>query len=234
MEENKTKTWWQRNLYACEKLRIPMKCLCKKEIIYKWVPSFNSHPKNNYLNENIKYIVVGTLTPFDGRENGYFYAAKNNSQIKMIDYAFENKKLQEKYELLSNNKKNCDVIDEIISILNDRKIAFLDVIKEGFSPNQIGCAKDELIYPFILDKESFRKLIQKNKNVNFICNSRFSEEALVTILSSIKKDMTCDNNHKIYFCPQYGLDCSGYSENKGKMFREVISGTLSPDFIIRR
>ena len=116
MEQNNVKTWWQRNLYSCEKMRTPKKFLCKNEIKYKWVSSFNSHPKNNYLNENIKYIIVGTLTPFDGRENGYFYASKNNSQIKMIDYAFNSTNLKEKYDLLAKNKKNEEIIDEIISI----------------------------------------------------------------------------------------------------------------------
>ncbi len=56
--------------------------------------SFNG--QITFKNGQTKYLIVGTITPKEGRDNGYFYCSNKNNQYHLIDLAFnDGKSLEE-------------------------------------------------------------------------------------------------------------------------------------------
>lgn len=56
--------------------------------------SFNG--QITFKNGQTKYLIVGTITPKEGRDNGYFYCSNKNNQYNLIDLAFnDGKSLEE-------------------------------------------------------------------------------------------------------------------------------------------
>lgn len=49
---------------------------------YEYCESFNKLSMKLIRNNDIRYLIVSTLTPPEGRKNGYFYTAK---KIKCLD-----------------------------------------------------------------------------------------------------------------------------------------------------
>ena len=85
-----------KNFISENELRVPD---------YKLVPSFNEN--SNWKDDRVVYIIIGTLTPYDGRENGYFYASQGgNAQIRIIDKAIPNCGIKKLYEDLQKDHKN--------------------------------------------------------------------------------------------------------------------------------
>lgn len=116
---------------------------------------------------------MGTLTPYKGRNNGYFYSAKGNPVYEILDnYFICNIFVELKNQLISSSKDTVK-INKIKQKLRNRNIAFLGVIKEAISP--IDTAADNAIKELILDYNAFKNI--KNEVV-FICNSRAAEYAL--------------------------------------------------------
>lgn len=166
-------------------------CVINKSNIpqnYEYCKSFN---EDHAIDENTKVIIVGTLTPHDGRQNGYFYSARKNPTYGILDdYFGQNKFLELKSKLISNPQDK-NVIKKIKKELQNKHIAFLDVVKEAISP--ILSPADDDIDSLILDYGSFRNI---NTNIVFICNSLAAEYALCKIQ---KKNNTTNT---ILYAPQ--------------------------------
>lgn len=187
---------------------------CKKQGIdknnippnYEYFESFNS---NNAVDDNTKVIIVGTLTPYKGRNNGYFYSAKGNPVYEILDnYFICNIFVELKNQLISRPKDTVK-INKIKQELRNHNIAFLDVIKEAISP--IDTSADNAIKELILDYDAFKNI--KN-DVVFICNSRAAEYAL-----NIIKDKNNLSNTTEYV-PQYSRRIS--KDEKQRQWNEKL------------
>ena len=143
---------------------------------YKHGVSFNE--ETTYNEAITKLIIVGTFTPFKGQEAGYFYTSPKNNIYRYIDSAFNDgySLVQLKNELIKKPKDE-KILEEIKKVLIERKIAFLDVVKEAnYSLND---SKDDSL-EYVLDKETFKgKDLSK---VKVIANSRNAQKALEYIL----------------------------------------------------
>lgn len=157
----------------------------------KFSNSFNyNHPE---INEDTKVIIVGTFTPKNGRDNGYFYSSKRNEMYKILDTFFnEVKNIKTNFSEIKNqivlSPKNENKINELKLQLKKYNIALLDVIDLAVSPDD--SASDDDIEMFNLDYNTFKKY--NNSKAVFICNSRNAESALNYIIqknnSNIKTD----------------------------------------------
>lgn len=155
---------------------------------YEHCQSFNH---NNAIDGNTKVIIIGTLTPYKGRQSGYFYSAPSNPTFGILDSYFGCNTFSKLKSKLSKLKQNKTVIEDIKEALKKYHIAFLDVVKEAISP--ISSPADNAIKELILDYDSFKNI---NKDVVFICNSRAAEYALCKIQ---KKNNTTNT---ILYAPQ--------------------------------
>lgn len=139
--------------------------------------SFNK--ETTYDKDNTKLIIVGTFTPFKGQEAGYFYTSDRNNIYRYIDLVFNDgySLVQLKSDLI-NNPKDKKTLEELKEVLRNRKIAFLDVIKEAiYSLND---SRDDSILEYVLDKETF-KGIDLSK-VKVIANSKNAQKAVEFML----------------------------------------------------
>lgn len=162
---------------------------------YELCTSFN---QNSNFNENTKVIIVGTLTPKKGRDNGYFYSSPSNRMLEILDAYFLSKNrpsnlLSIKNELIKNPKDTA-IIEKLKSELSKNNIALLDVIKTAIA-STITASDDEII-EFDLDFETFAKL--KNQNVIYICNSLNAQYALEIIAKNNHQDMKIDYAPQIW------------------------------------
>lgn len=154
---------------------------------YVYCNSFNASTNlflNGVVDSSIKCVIVGTLTPEEGRNNGYFYSSPKNVTMKILDNYFKSNfcKFADFAQKLNNNKKDKNIIDAIKDELTHNKIAFLDVIKDAIASKK--SASDKEIKEFNLDTTSFAKI---DDDMLFICNSRNSEYALFVILQTLIK-----------------------------------------------
>lgn len=123
---------------------------------YKIGESFNK--ETTYDKDNTKLIIVGTFTPFKGQEVGYFYTSVRNNIYRYIDLSFNDgySLVQLKSDLINNPKDKEKILDEIKIVLRERKIAFLDVVKEAiYSLNN---SRDDSILEYVLDRETFKEI----------------------------------------------------------------------------
>ena len=141
--------------------------------------SFN---EQNCLTPNTKLIIVGTITPSEGCRNGYFYTARYNRIYGYIDQAIGTN-LKEKKLALADGKNNADIVSEIIKILKDNKIAFLDVMKQVIRPQN--SYEDDKIRCYLLDTDSFNNI---DESVTIICNSKLAEEGYIKICNHLGRN----------------------------------------------
>lgn len=73
-------------------------------------------------NNDIRYLIIGTLTPPKGRKNGYFCTTPTNKMFRYIDLSFND-------GLCLKQQKNN--LEEIKNILCKRQVAFFDVVNEA-------------------------------------------------------------------------------------------------------
>lgn len=149
---------------------------CVKDNKISAVYNFNSiYHENNYKEYSFdpKVIIVGTFTPYDGRQNGFFYSSNNNHQMEFI-----NKELGELKQKLVENPNNEQKIKNILNKLKSLKIMFLDTVYCNYDANQRS-AKDDLIVFDTLDNKAFEPYIKKD--IRFICNSHNAELAFLKI-----------------------------------------------------
>lgn len=145
---------------------------------YELVKSYN---EENCVTKETKIIIVGTITP--PKANGYFYTSPYNCIYGYID-AVRGTNLKELKRLL---KKDYTKKQEIIDVLKNQGIAFLDIMKEVIRKQ--GSSADDDIQNFSLDYEMFEKVfteIIKSNKVKIICNSRLAEMGYDTIKNALK------------------------------------------------
>ena len=141
--------------------------------------SFNC---NHAIDSNTKLIIVGTLTPPDGRKNGYFYSADGNGVYGLLDNYFSGNsnflKLKENLINTQVNKEQC--VEDIKKELKRFDIAFLDVIDYAIAPTN--SPDDNYIQYFNLDYDSFKNVLDTLSDFNFVCTSKNAVEGLLCIL----------------------------------------------------
>ena len=169
------------------------------------IKSFNAQ---TILSKDTRYLIVGTLTPCQARNPkdyscGYFYCGEHNLMYEFIDGSFDDglSLVKAKEEFKKDWKSNKNIKD----ILNKRRIAFLDVIKEAivFSDS----TDDNDIYPFIFDIDAFRDAIPYLNNLKVVANSKNAKEALKLIFEKL------NINKEIEFIPQSNR-WSGLTKNQ--------------------
>lgn len=176
---------------------------------YEWCQSFN---RNNAIDENTKVIIVGTLTPYKGRQSGYFYSAPSNPTYGILDSYFGCNVFSKLKGGLIEIPKDKTLIDNIKKELKNHHIAFLDVVKEAISPKT--SPADDDIHSLILDYDSFKNI---NKDIVFICNSRAAEYALCKIQKNNK------TTNKSLYAPQIARI---KNEEKQERWNEVLDRAL--------
>lgn len=154
---------------------------------YEYASSFNS--ETTYSTDT-KYLIVGILTPPNGRKNGYFYTSFQNRLFCIIDACYDDGMslctIKNKLEM---NPKDHKLICNLKDILNKRKIAFLDVIKEAIVSKT--SSSDETIDSFVLDNGSFKRVDYDKTKI--IVNSKNAKVALEKILKEINKEQYIEN-----------------------------------------
>lgn len=176
---------------------------------YECVDSFNSH---NCVTSETKLIIVGTITPSKGKENGYFYTAPRNLVYGYIDDALGTN-LKKKKELLKIIEDKANVIFQIVEELKENKIAFLDIMKKAIRKKD--SYKDTDILFYSLDIESFRNVPE---NVYFICNSKLAKEGLEEICKELNRNIVEGINY--HYRPQR-LYSTEQKENRLKWIEEI-------------
>lgn len=160
--------------------------------------SFNK--ETTYLKGKTKFLIVGTYTPLKGRETGYFYCSETNHMYEIIDNVFE--KID--HQSLVSAKKNLisypndpSCLEGIKTILNNRGISFLDVVKEAVSKD---CgSKDSDIDQYVLDYESFENVDFEKTAV--VANSNNAFKALEFIINN-STSINKTGISKIQYIPQ--------------------------------
>ena len=166
---------------------------------YEIAESFN---RETTLDDNTKLLIVGTLTPPDGKGK-YFYSTRN-SVYGLIDEALETpnnnngiKLVNLKKRFNSDESNNQKVREEIKKHLKKNKIAFLDVVKYAVRNKHSSDDKDIMIAE--LDYDVFKDL----KNVqNIIVNSEDAARAFCDIKTKNESKGSKYENIKIGYLPQ--------------------------------
>lgn len=139
--------------------------------------SFNSDYR--LVREDTKVIIVGTITSPQGRgtNKDFYYMSPYNPMYRIIDAYFN---IVNKSSNLVNNKKAGN-IPAIIEELEEKNIAFLDVVKSCSNPKH--SSLDDDLEDIKLDYEAFKGL---NENVILLANSKNAYNALLIIAKKNK------------------------------------------------
>ncbi len=142
---------------------------------YEYCKSFNQLSMNLIRNNDIRYLIVGTLTPPEGRKNGYFYTASKNKMFRYIDLSFSD-------GLYLEQKKSNPA--EIEKILCKRHVAFFDVVNEAIVLK--GSSRDDDILSYTLDYVRFKEILSKNPKIKIAVNSKNAEAGFKQICNELK------------------------------------------------
>lgn len=142
---------------------------------YEYCKSFNQLSMDLIRNNDIRYLIVGTLTPPKGRKNGYFYTAPKNKMFRYIDLSFSDGLYLERQK---NNRA------EIENILCKRQVAFIDVINEAIVSKV--SSRDDDILSYTLDYKSFEEIFSMNPNIKIAVNSKNAEAGFKQICNELK------------------------------------------------
>lgn len=144
---------------------------------YEYCKSFNelSMEMDLIRNNEIRYLIVGTLTPPEGRKNGYFYTASKNKMFRYIDLSFND-------GLYLEQQKNNP--EEIKNILCKRQVAFFDVVNEAIVLK--GSSRDDDILSYTLDYDRFKEILSKNQKIKIAVNSKNAEAGFKQICNELK------------------------------------------------
>lgn len=178
----------------------------KKDI---YVESFDEESTINDLTE---YLVIGTLTPPKGRgkhNEGYFYCSDKNHMYEYIDSAKHLGLCHKKEEFIKNWDPK--IKQEIIDILIDNNIAFLDVVDEAYAVR--GSSKDDDIVCYTLATKYFKKVNFSNPKLKIVANSLNAYDVIMKIFKEL------DVKHDVEIIPQ---QLRGYTkENRsGKTYKD--------------
>lgn len=155
------------------------------------VENLNGITLRSFNHEKIKIIIVGTFTPFEGRQRCMFYSSDANNLYEFIDDELPGLK-----ELLDKEESGGPAEKRIIELLESKGIAFLDVIAYAAYDNEkkFDSAADSDIGCFCLDRDSFKHFL--GKGIRFIANSRAAQTGFQRIVSYLGFKDTC------VYCPQ--------------------------------
>ena len=144
---------------------------------YEYCESFNELSMDLIRNKenDIRYLIVGTLTPPKGRKNGYFYTASKNKMFRYIDLSFNDGLY------LEQQKHNRAGIEKILC---ERHVAFFDVINEAIVSKE--SSRDDDILSYTLDYNRFKEIFLKNPNIKIAVNSKNAEAGLKQICNDLK------------------------------------------------
>ena len=134
--------------------------------------NFNDAYKNNNISINPKIIIVGTFTPKEGRNNGFFYSSNKN---KMFEYINNARNTNLKKPKGRNNK----TIVQDLSFLQQERIMFLDVVEYNYDSQNLSAKDDDICFDS-LDYKAFKNYL--NKDILFICNSHNAYKSFLKIL----------------------------------------------------
>lgn len=148
---------------------------------YEYCKSFNELSMDLIRNNDIRYLIVGTLTPPEGRKNGYFYTASKNKMFRYIDLSFND---DDDGLCLEQQKNNPE---KIKNILCNRHVAFFDVVNEAIVLK--GSSRDDDILSYTLDYDRFEEILSKNQEIKIAVNSRNAETGFKQICNELKKDI---------------------------------------------
>lgn len=147
------------------------------------VHSFNNMHDYSKLNNKVKVIIVGTLTPKAGRDIGYFYMANNDMYTMLGKYFNED---LDKYKTSTSDKK------QLQNYLYNKGIAFMDVVGSAIQC-PMDSAEDSDIGYFNLDYDNFRKIT--SSNIKFITTSDAAYEAFCRISEKLNKSWWINPNN---------------------------------------
>ncbi len=136
---------------------------------------FHSFNKTYYLvNKTTKVIIVGTITSPQGRgtNKDFYYMSPYNPMYRIIDAYF--KSIGESSHFVANKKAGN--IAAIIDELNEKGIAFIDVIESCY--NSKNSSLDNDLEDIKLDYEAFKNIGEK---IVMIANSKNAYQALLRI-----------------------------------------------------
>ena len=110
--------------------KIPDDLQCKLENNMEYVEkNFN---ENSTIDDDTKILILGTITSQKGMKNGYFYTSDRNTLYDILDKVYDSDKfssLKKKIIEAKDEKEKKEFINEMREALKDKKIAFIDVIK---------------------------------------------------------------------------------------------------------
>ena len=187
---------------------------------YEDAESFNSETT---LDDDTKLLIVGTLTPPDGKGK-YFYSTTPNYIYGLIDEALEvpnnnndGVKLEElKREFNCDKSNNKKIREEIKKYLKKNKIAFLDVIK--YAKRNKHSPDDRKIIVAELDYGAFEDLINVKR---IIANSKDAKKYLEKILDKVPNGSIYKN--KIIYLSQTSrrFTSEGWEKERENWVKEI-------------
>lgn len=134
--------------------------------------SFNSD--YHLVREDTKVIIVGTITSPQGRgiNKDFYYMSPYNPMYRIIDNYY--KSINKPSSFVINKKE--DNITAIINELNEKGIAFIDVVESCSNPKNSSLDND--LEDIKLDYEAFKSI---NENIVMLANSKNAYQALLRI-----------------------------------------------------
>ena len=152
-----------------------MSSFLKKILIDGKGGSFHSFNKDYRLvNNTTKVVIVGTITSPQGRgiNKDFYYMSPYNPMYRIIDTYF--KSISKPSNFVVNKKQGN--FKAIINELNEKGIAFLDVIESCSNPKNSSLDND--LADIKLDYEAFKGI---NENIAMLANSKNAYQALLRI-----------------------------------------------------
>ena len=134
--------------------------------------SFNSD--YHLIREDTKIIIVGTITSPQGRgpNKGFYYMSSYNPMYRIIDTYFNS--IGQPSNLVKNKKVGN--IPAIIEELNEKNIAFLDVVESCSNPKN--SSLDDDLEDIKLDYKAFKDI---DENIVMLANSKNAYGGLLKI-----------------------------------------------------
>ena len=129
------------------------------------------------VNKTTKVVIVGTITSPQGRgvNKDFYYISPYNPMYRIIDAYY---RTTDRVSSFVNNKKVGN-IPGIINELNDKGIAFIDVVKSCNNPKS--SSSDNDLEDIKLDYEAFKDI---DEHIVLIANSKNAYQALLKIAES--------------------------------------------------
>jgi len=144
--------------------------------VYTLASSLNNNPDAQTIYKDTKYIIVGSITP-PNVDNGGFYYCKNPFLYIVLDKSNIAK---------HNDYSDCRVHKgwkQIKKNLKEDKIGFIDVFDIVIRPNN--SSADEDILASSIDRKNILKVWSNNKDSIFICTSNLARKLFTECVENL-------------------------------------------------